>query len=66
MNVTYHTVAMYLPPTPLGLLGERWAIEHWCNTCRQRVSTDQLVTHTRSHDNPAPTTSFPSPSSENK
>jgi hypothetical protein len=49
MNITYRTVVMHLRPTPLGLLGERWTIEHWCNTCRQRVSTNELVAHARGH-----------------
>jgi hypothetical protein len=50
MTITYRTVVLHLPPTPLGLLPERWAVEHWCNACRQRVTSDQLVAHARDHD----------------
>ncbi len=50
MTITYRTVVLHLPPTPLGLLPERWAIEHWCSRCRQRVLPDELVTHARNHD----------------
>lgn len=49
MTVTYRTVVLHLPPTPLGLLPERWVIEHCCNACRQRVAPDQLIVHARSH-----------------
>lgn len=50
MTTTYRTVATKLAPTPLGLLPERWTIEHWCNTCRQRVLPDQLLAHAQRHD----------------
>lgn len=46
----YRTVVLHIPPTPLGLLPERWAVEHWCNACRQQVMTDQLILHARGHD----------------
>ncbi|MEA2843048.1 MAG: hypothetical protein QOJ69_719 [Actinomycetota bacterium] len=49
MTVTYRTVVLHLPPTPLGLLPERWAIEHWCNRCRHRVMPEELVAHARGH-----------------
>jgi hypothetical protein len=50
MTITYRTVVLHLPPTPLGLLPERWAIEHWCSRCRQRVMPEELVAHARGHD----------------
>ena len=46
----YRTVVLHVPPTPLGLLPERWVVEHWCNDCRQRVETNDLVTHARHHE----------------
>ena len=62
MTFTYRTVVLHLPPTPLGLLPERWAVEHWCNACRQRVTPDQLVPHARDHestDAAVPSRGFP-------
>lgn len=50
MRLTYRTVVAHLPPTPMGLLPERWAVEHRCDVCRQRVASDQLVDHARDHD----------------
>jgi hypothetical protein len=50
MTVTYRTMALHLPPTPLGLLPARWAVEHWCNACRQRVISDLVVAHARGHE----------------
>jgi hypothetical protein len=47
---TLRTVVMKLPPTPLGLLPESWRIEHRCDRCGQRVSSDELLGHARSHD----------------
>jgi hypothetical protein len=49
MTITYRTVIVHIPPTPLGLLPERWATEHWCNACRQLVAPDQLVVHAQGH-----------------
>ncbi len=50
MTVTYRTVVVHLPPTPLGLLPERWTIEHWCRRCRRRVMPEELVAHARDHE----------------
>lgn len=50
MTATYRTVVLHVPPTPLGLLPERWVVEHWCNDCRQRVVGDQLITHAQHHE----------------
>jgi DNA-binding transcriptional regulator PaaX len=60
MTVTYRTFVRHLPSTPMGLLPERWVLDHWCNACRQRVATDQLVAHARRHHGE----SFPPPSTE--
>jgi hypothetical protein len=56
MTVTYRTVVLHIPPTPLGLLPERWAIEHCCSLCRQRVPPAELIAHAQSHElaDPAP------------
>jgi hypothetical protein len=50
MTVTYRTVVLHIPPTPLGLLPERWTVEHWCSLCRQRVTPAQQITHAQDHD----------------
>lgn len=72
MTLTYRTVVLHLPPTPMGLLPERWAVEHHCDVCRRRVTSDQLVDHARGHDRtddsdgsfpPAPAPSTMSPDS---
>ena len=49
MTTTYYTVVAYIPPTPLGLLPERWSIQHQCICCHERVTPDQLVAHAQSH-----------------
>ncbi len=50
MTITYRTVVLHLPATPLGLLPEGWTIEHRCTLCHQRVSSDQLVAHAQHHE----------------
>ena len=47
----YRTEVLYIHPSPLGLVGDRWVIEHHCTTCRQHVAADQLITHARTHHN---------------
>lgn len=67
MTVTYRTVVLHVAPTPMGLLGERWVVDHWCNACRQRVPSDRLVLHARGHesiDAHAPGGSFPTASGQ--
>ena len=49
MTTTFRTQVLYLPPTPLGLLGGRWAIEHHCTLCRAMVTTDDLLSHAQNH-----------------
>jgi hypothetical protein len=50
MTITYRTVVVHVPPTPLGLLPERWTIEHCCSLCRQRVTPPQLIAHAQGHE----------------
>ncbi|MGH3858484.1 hypothetical protein [Actinokineospora sp.] len=50
MTTVYRTVVPHVPPTPLGLLPERWTIEHWCNLCRQRVTPEQSIAHAQRHE----------------
>ena len=50
MTVTYRTVVLHVPPTPLGLLPERWVVDHRCNDCRHRVATHDLVAHAQHHE----------------
>lgn len=64
MTVTFRTIVLHLPPTPLGLLPEKWAVEHWCGLCRCRVSAEQLIAHAQGHeqnDPPENEVSFQSP-----
>lgn len=58
-DVTYRTIVYWVPPSPLGLVGNRWAIEHHCNRCRQTVSTEQLLSHTQDHARGAIVTNGP-------
>ncbi len=50
MTVTYRSVVLHIPPTPLGLLPERWTIEHHCSLCRQRVIPAELIAHAQGHE----------------
>lgn len=50
MTVTFRTVVLHLPPTPLGLLPEKWAVEHRCSLCHFLVSAEQLIAHARGHE----------------
>jgi len=54
MTVTYRTVVVHLPPTPLGLLPERWTIEHRCSLCRQCVMPAELIAHAQGHERAEP------------
>ncbi|MHB1535297.1 MAG: hypothetical protein ACYC1D_11960 [Acidimicrobiales bacterium] len=45
MTTSYRSIVLHVPPTPLGLLPERWIVEHWCNLCNQRVTAEQLIAH---------------------
>lgn len=40
MTTTFCTLVVDLPPTPLGLLPRRWAVQHFCTVCRSKVGTD--------------------------
>ncbi len=65
MTITYRTIVLHVAPTPMGLLPERWVVDHWCNACRQRVTSDQLVLHARGHEDihdDFPAGSFPTAS----
>jgi hypothetical protein len=50
MTVTYRTVVLHISPTPLGLLPERWTVEHHCSLCRQRVAPAELIAHAQDHE----------------
>ena len=49
MTVTFRTVVLHLPPTPLGLLPEKWLLEHRCSLCHCCVTPEQLIAHARDH-----------------
>ena len=66
MTVTFRTVVLHLPPTPLGLLPEKWAVEHRCSLCHCYVTPERLIAHARGHernDRPEDEESFQSPQS---
>jgi hypothetical protein len=44
MTVTFRTIVLDVPPSPLGLLAGRLVIEHWCNQC---VATRSLPSTSR-------------------
>ena len=49
MTTSYRTHVSYRPPTPLGLIPGRWAVEHQCTVCRARVATEDLIEHAQDH-----------------
>jgi hypothetical protein len=49
MTTTFRTLVSYLPPTPLGLIPGRWAVQHHCLICRAAVATGDLVRHAQAH-----------------
>jgi hypothetical protein len=49
MTAAFRTLVLRLDPTPLGLIPERWVIEHWCTSCRQNVGTAELLAHAQAH-----------------
>ena len=64
-DIVYRTLVYWIDPSPLGLVGNRWAIEHRCTRCRQAVPTDQLLAHAQAHvatahQSPASATCTPS------
>ena len=50
MTIDLHTSVNHLAATPLGLLAERWRVEHRCSRCHQAVEPDQLMPHARQHE----------------
>ena len=44
-DVAHQTLVYRIEPSPLGLLDNRWAMEHRCNLRRRAVPTDQLLNH---------------------
>jgi hypothetical protein len=51
MTVTYRTIILQIPPTTPPLLPERWVVDHWCNLCRGRVESGDLIVHAQAHEN---------------
>lgn len=47
---TYRTSILHLAATPMGLLPERWKVEHHCTACHRQVEPDQLIAHAREHE----------------
>ncbi len=48
--IANRTEVFHIHPSPRGLVGDRWHVEHWCTVCHQRVTVDQLITHAQTHD----------------
>ena len=46
---SFHTVVVWSPPTPLGLLAGEWVMAHRCTRCGERVPTADLVLHAEAH-----------------
>lgn len=49
MTTIFRTLVLDLPPTPLGLLPRRWAVQHFCTVCHSKVATGELIAHAQSH-----------------
>lgn len=49
MTVTFHTVVLDVPASPLGLLARKFVVQHRCNLCRGMVATAELVVHAQDH-----------------
>lgn len=47
--IAFRTEVFYVPPSPLGLVGNHWVVQHRCTICHQRVPGDQLLTHAQGH-----------------
>ena len=45
MIFTYRTSVFHLSETPMGLLPERWKVDHRCTACHRPVEPDQLIAH---------------------
>ncbi len=52
MTIRFLTDVYDLPAA--GLLPAQLSLTHWCTCCRQRVTTDELVTHARTHIDQTP------------
>jgi hypothetical protein len=53
---SYRTIVIHVPASPLGLSPARWILDHWCNTCHQKVPTNELITHSNQHATTNPQT----------
>ena len=49
--IVFRTEVFYVPPSPLGLVGNEWAVRHRCTTCHEHVPGEQLLTHAQRHPN---------------
>lgn len=49
--IIFRTEVFYVPLSPLGLLGDRWVVQHRCTACHERVPGDELLTHAQRHPN---------------
>lgn len=43
--IVFRTEVFYVPASPLGLIGDRWVVQHRCSACHERVPGDHLLTH---------------------
>lgn len=50
MTLTYRTSVLHLPETPMGLLPERWKVEHRSTACHHPVEPDQPIAHAQEHE----------------
>jgi len=49
--IIFRTEVFYVPPSPLGLVGNRWVVEHRCTICHEHVPGEQLLLHAQRHPN---------------
>ena len=47
--IVFRTEVFYVPPSPLGLVGDRWVVQHRCAICHEHVAGDQLLIHAQRH-----------------
>jgi hypothetical protein len=47
VTLTFRTVVLDVPPSPLGMSPGRIVIEHHCDLCRATVVTAELGAHAR-------------------
>lgn len=50
--IVFRTEVYFAPPSPLGLVGNHWVVQHRCTVCHEYVPGAQLLTHAQRHPQP--------------